>query len=116
MNEMKPWMMEDQIKLVEKIFLSFGKKKINALEWGAGGSTLYFTRFLENHGIDYNWYSIEHRVKWYNIIEKEINTTKIKLILKKQKADNRDWQTSSCVHRYSNLLYRIFPRISPVNS
>jgi hypothetical protein len=88
MNEMKPWMMEDQIKLVEKIFLSFDKKKLNVLEWGAGGSTLYFTRFLENHAIDYTWYSIEHRVKWYNMIVKEINTTKIKLILKKQKPDN----------------------------
>jgi hypothetical protein len=86
--ERMPWMMEDQIELVKKILLSFGKNHLNILEWGAGGSTLYFTRFLERHGISYNWYSVEHRVKWYDIIQKEITSPNIKLILKKQKADN----------------------------
>ncbi len=88
MNEMKPWMMEDQIKLVKKILLSFNKKQINVLEWGSGGSTLYFTRFLEENNIDFSWYSIEHSLKWYNSFIGNVKSNKIKVILKNQKVNN----------------------------
>ncbi len=88
MNEMKPWMQDDQIELVERILLSFGKRKLNILEWGSGGSTLYFSQLLEKHGIDYEWISVEHSSKWYNQFIGKVPQGKIKVILKKQKAGN----------------------------
>jgi hypothetical protein len=88
MNDMKPWMQEDQIKLVERILLTFKGRKINILEWGSGGSTLYFTEFLEKHNIDFNWISVEHSLKWYRSFIEKVPQAKIKVILKNQKKEN----------------------------
>lgn len=43
-------------------FLKFGYKDKIMLEWGSGGSTLYFSDFVNKY------YSIEHNKKWYNKI------------------------------------------------
>ena len=61
---MKPWMDNKDIHIIEKTLLGLGKKNINVLEWGAGGSTEYFTGFLKAHGIKYNWTSIEYNKVW----------------------------------------------------
>lgn len=37
---------------------------LECLEWGVGGSTLYFPRLLEKHGVPYRWLAIEHDPKW----------------------------------------------------
>jgi hypothetical protein len=67
---MKPWMQDDQINLIEKILTSFKKDHINVLEWGSGGSTVYFTRFLKSREIKYKWLSVEHHKGWYKQISK----------------------------------------------
>jgi len=44
------------------------------LEWGSGGSTILFGKFLDDNGKNYvNWHSIKHDIAWYNKI-KEKNT------------------------------------------
>lgn len=63
---MKPWMQTDQIELVEKILCSFGKQKIDVLEWGSGGSTFYFPLELSAKKIEYSWLSIEHKKEWFD--------------------------------------------------
>jgi hypothetical protein len=85
---MKPWMQEDQIKLVERILLSFGNRPVNILEWGSGGSTVYFTRFLEENGINYRWHSVEHQVEWYNEIKIKLNSNTTQIHLKSIDPDN----------------------------
>ena len=38
------------------------------LEWGAGGSTSYFSKFVKKY------YSIKHDEKWFNIVKNQINS------------------------------------------
>ncbi len=61
---MKPQMTSDEVCMIEEILLSFGKK-VDVLEWGSGGSTIYFTQFLYDKGINYTWTSIEYNIVWY---------------------------------------------------
>ena len=52
---------------IESKLLSYGLR-IDVLEWGSGGSTVYFTQFLKNKGIAYTWTSIEYSKVWYEKI------------------------------------------------
>lgn len=66
-------MTEGEIKALEKILLNLAKKnqnKINVLEWGSGGSTIYFTDFLRKNDIDYDWLSLEYNKDWHDEISK----------------------------------------------
>lgn len=58
---MIPWMSQRQIKLIE----SYLNKNHIMLEYGSGGSTLHFSRFVSKY------ISIEHDEIWYNKIKKE---------------------------------------------
>ena len=59
----KPYMDDNDISLFEG-YLPTLKKDCQILEWGAGGSTIYFTKIL-NSFIDFTWEAIEHDVVWY---------------------------------------------------
>ncbi len=61
---MYPQMQPQEIAVIEKILLSF-KHSVDVLEWGSGGSTVYFTEFLQKHGADYTWLSLEYNKEWY---------------------------------------------------
>ena len=61
---MKPFMHEKEIKLIEK-YLSVEKK---VFEWGSGGSTLYFPKFVSNYR------SIEHDKVWFDRVSAKINS------------------------------------------
>lgn len=52
---MKPWMFEKQIKIIE----SYLSEKHIMLEYGAGGSTFHFSKFVQKY------VSIEHDENWY---------------------------------------------------
>jgi len=56
-----------EIMTMESILSSYGKR-LDVLEWGSGGSTVYFTQFLKNKGISYTWTSIEYSKIWYERI------------------------------------------------
>lgn len=55
----KPWMVYEEIHIIEEILLNLRPK--NCLEWGAGYSTLYFPKLLGNEA---KWTSIEHERSW----------------------------------------------------
>lgn len=55
----KPWMVYEEIHIIEEILLNLRPK--NCLEWGAGYSTLNFSKLL---GKDAHWTSIEHERSW----------------------------------------------------
>ncbi|MBU1046185.1 class I SAM-dependent methyltransferase [Patescibacteria group bacterium] len=83
-EEIKPFMKKGEIKVIEKQLLLLGNqnKKINILEWGSGGSTVYFSKFLIDNNIDYSWLSIEYNRKWYEKVinfAKGLNNTKVVL-------------------------------------
>lgn len=62
---MKPLMQDHQIKIIENELLNLNKSRLLILEWGCGGSTVYFTDFLKRNGISYTWISIEHNPDWH---------------------------------------------------
>src|SRR3989344_1471109 len=64
---MEPQMSPKEIMTMESILSSYGKR-LDVLEWGSGGSTVYFTQFLKNKGISYTWTSIEYSKIWYERI------------------------------------------------
>jgi hypothetical protein len=79
---MKPWMQDDQIKFIERILISFNKNHVDVLEWGSGGSTVYFTHFLKNRKISYKWLSVEHHKGWHKKISKILkNDTDINFLI-----------------------------------
>jgi hypothetical protein len=64
-------MLSNEIEAIENILLSYGKH-IDVLEWGSGGSTVYFTRFLRESGISYSWTSMEYNKQWYEKITEAV--------------------------------------------
>lgn len=48
------------------------QKKVRVLEWGSGGSTVYFSEFLRNIKADYSWTSIEGNLKWYKDVSNAV--------------------------------------------
>lgn len=63
---MQPWMSDQDINYIT----SFLDEKANegpieALEWGMGGSTVFFTGILNSLGATFKWTSIEHDVGWF---------------------------------------------------
>ncbi len=79
-GKLKPFMQRKEIKIIEKQLFGLGKQngKVDILEWGSGGSTVYFSKFLKDNNIQYTWLSIEYNKKWYDkiseMVEKDLNT------------------------------------------
>ncbi|MGF1639092.1 MAG: hypothetical protein ACFCUU_18595, partial [Cyclobacteriaceae bacterium] len=58
-----PWMSQKEQDILLEAIVSLKPKK--CLEWGAGFSTLFFTKFLNP---DATWQSIEHNKEWYDLM------------------------------------------------
>lgn len=75
---MKPQMLDKEIAAIESILIAQGKH-VDVLEWGSGGSTVHFTRFLHDKGISYTWTSVEFNKVWYekitNILKDDKNVS-----------------------------------------
>ncbi len=65
-----PWMTDCQIQHIKELLFDAAKSRdiLECLEWGSGGSTLYFTRFMTEQGIDFIWTTIEYDLKWYKAV------------------------------------------------
>lgn len=68
-------MWDKDIAAFESILQAHGKH-IDVLEWGSGGSTVYFTRFLQSKGISYTWISVEYNKVWYEKISNMLKDDK----------------------------------------
>lgn len=78
---MKPQMSREEVLAIEKAFYSKGPS-LDILEWGSGGSTVYFTQFLLSKNISYTWTSIEYNKVWYDRVLEEVRNDKnVDLIL-----------------------------------
>lgn len=59
---MNVWMATSEIQCIEKYI----NGKDTMLEWGAGGSTLHFSKFVKNY------YSIEHNGEWFQNVKNNV--------------------------------------------
>jgi hypothetical protein len=66
----KPMMTNNEIRIIEKTLFDYGKsdRVVNVLEWGSGGSTVYFTKYMRGKSIEYSWDSVEYNRSWYEKI------------------------------------------------
>ena len=79
---MRPWLTDYEIALFEGILRKLAKRKthLEILEWGAGGSTIYFPKFLLRRTVDFLWTAIEHDREWHEQVRLEMTTnTQIRL-------------------------------------
>ncbi len=62
----EPYMTPEEVAAVEKLLLAHCPKNKTAsvLEWGSGGSTVAFPKFLKANGRSVNWLAVEHDSKW----------------------------------------------------
>lgn len=65
-------MQADQIHHIEQTFLEISNRPVSVLEWGSGGSTVYYTRFLRSQDISYHWLSVEHDREWHDTVVTEL--------------------------------------------
>lgn len=83
-----PWMLSKEALIIEEILKK--KKPKACLEWGSGGSTLYFSRCLENGT---SFISIEHNKRWFDRARQQVLKNKqVKLCcVSPKKSDFRDY-------------------------
>lgn len=80
---MQPMMSATQTRCFERELLRLANPRLDVLEWGCGGSTYYYTQFLERHGIPYSWTSIEHKAEWADMITQALAAkTNVKIFTK----------------------------------
>lgn len=56
------------IDIICEVLRALNGRYIECLEWGAGGSTIFFPRFLEENRIAYRWTSLEHNPDWQRAV------------------------------------------------
>lgn len=64
-------MSKREVRYIERLLLGFSKRKIRILEWGSGGSTIYFPHFLSTQDIEYEWTSLEYNRRWYEKVKSD---------------------------------------------
>jgi len=80
-NGFKTWMSQAEIGMIE----SYLKPDFSMLEWGCGGSTLHFSRFVKKY------YSIEHNETWFEKIKPETNNKNISLHFAPEKNNYKEY-------------------------
>lgn len=82
MTVLKPLMGRDDIHAIERALLKLGEMHLRILEWGSGGSTIHFTRFLCEHDISYEWISLEYNKRWHkSVVDATKRDPHIKVVL-----------------------------------
>lgn len=79
----------EKISILHALNSIKGKKSV--LEWGSGGSTLYFSSLLEDGS---EWISIEHDKEWHRAIDKRINSENNKSIRIVYSPPSSAWSSS----------------------
>lgn len=78
---MKPQMSRAEVLKIKDI-LSKQRSPVSILEWGSGGSTVYFTEFLSSKNISYTWTSLEYNKVWYDQVFNKVKDNKnVNLVL-----------------------------------
>lgn len=59
-----PWMADDDRIAILRVLTEYRVKWLRVLEWGAGGSTHYFSSVMRRYRIKHDWLAIEHDPVW----------------------------------------------------
>jgi hypothetical protein len=63
--EILPYMTPDEIEVVKSVLDGCnGPGDLRVFEYGSGGSTVYFPRYLTAKGRAHKWFSLEHDLVW----------------------------------------------------
>jgi predicted O-methyltransferase YrrM len=104
-KRIRPWMDEQEINLVEYILKHF--KPNRCLEWGAGFSTLHFSKRFGNKNAE--WISIEHDANWADKIGEMMPRNNVHIY--KIPPERVPWSDSNGDGSYSDLeSYINFPK------
>lgn len=68
-----PMMQQRDIARIQNILQTHPAQHLTVLEWGSGGSTVFFPIFLQQLGRPYTWTSIEYNRDWYERIAKRVD-------------------------------------------
>ena len=60
-----PAQASDEIPIFKSVLTVAGGKKLRVFEWGSGASTIYYPKFLQANGCDFDWYAMDNSRKWY---------------------------------------------------
>jgi hypothetical protein len=55
------------------IFRSFKGRSLKIFEWGSGYSTVYYSKWLRDHGFDFQWQALDNNVGWVDCVRKMIS-------------------------------------------
>jgi SAM-dependent methyltransferase len=77
-GRLKPDMRAEEVEVLERALLAIAaplSRPLDVLEWGAGGSTQYFTEFLSARGVAHTWFSLEYNREWYAKVKAAVGPT-----------------------------------------
>jgi predicted O-methyltransferase YrrM len=74
-----PIMWLNEIGYIEKLLLEQAAhhRPLNVLEWGSGRSTVYFSKFLKKHKVDFKWSAVENYIPWHEIVKEMIREARL---------------------------------------
>lgn len=99
---MKPLMFGGEVRALERALLSLSGRPLRILEWGSGGSTVYFTKFLREHKIPYEWMSIEYNKNWFERVSGEVSDDVHTNLVLFDSGNNNILQPDSTMDEYVN--------------
>lgn len=74
--------MENLLLLLSDLNDMSGGDCLEVLEWGSGGSTYYYPKFLRENDIEFNWLSIEYNREWYEKVKEAVkDESRVEVVL-----------------------------------
>lgn len=99
-----PWMRYREIDFITNLIKNI--KPDSCLEWGAGLSTTFFTKYIPEHS---KWLSVEHDEEWSKAVDSKINAPNISIVLKTANYEPEDGiYTSGTYTQDNDGTYRDF--------
>lgn len=63
------------IRILKDLLMSVNSDVLRVWEWGAGKSTIYYTKFLHSIGREFEWHAIDNSLSWYKRCEENLART-----------------------------------------
>lgn len=60
-------------KIFKRVFQQYAGKRLRVFEWGAGSSTIYYSRYLTSIGSDFEWHTIDNSREWKEKVARLVN-------------------------------------------
>ena len=69
----RPAQSTKDISLIKALLSDVTSDTLRVWEWGAGRSTIYYTKFLKSMGRDFEWHAVDNSKSWFDKCESEIS-------------------------------------------